>query len=172
MSKPDKTNVMRILDQKKIPYTPHFYEGGDPTGDRAYGLHVAQALGQDPDRVYKTLTARGASKQILVYVIPTAETLDLKKAARAAGEKSIALLHVSEIQSVTGYVRGGCSPVGLKKPYPVFLHDAALDQSSICISAGRIGAQVELNPADLLSLLRAGTADLITQHSESQMQPD
>lgn len=160
MMKSNKTNVMRILDREKIPYTAHFYDGISPEGDRAYGLHVAQALGEDPDRVFKTLTARGASKQIWVFEIPVADNLDLKKAARAAGEKSIALLHVSELQSVTGYIRGGCSPVGMKKQYPVIFHETALMYDTIYISAGKRDAQVEVSPGALLELLHAQTADL------------
>lgn len=160
--KQEKTNVMRVLDQKKIPYTARFYEeGAGPEGTREYGLHVAQALGQDPCRGFKTLVARGASKGIYVFEVPVAETLDLKKAAKAVGEKSIELLHVSEINAVTGYIRGGCSPVGMKKQYPTVFHHTALDYETIYISAGKIGAQVELSPQDLLALLRAETADLI-----------
>lgn len=111
--KQEKTNVMRILDQKKIPYTAHFYdESQGPEGTREYGVHVAAALGQDPARGFKTLAARGASKGIYIFEVPVAESLDLKKAAKAVGEKSIELLHVSEINAITGYIRGGCSPVG------------------------------------------------------------
>ena len=117
--KEEKTNVMRILDQRKIPYTARFYEDSQgPEGTREYGVHVAEALGQDPARGFKTLVARGASKGIYVFEVPAPENLDLKKAARAVGEKSIELLHVAEINAVTGYIRGGCSPVGMKKQYP------------------------------------------------------
>ena len=162
--KEEKTNVMRILDQKKIPYTARFYEEGEgPEGVHDYGVHVAQALGQDPARGFKTLVARGASKGIYVFEVPVAESLDLKKAARAVGEKSIELLHVAEINAVTGYIRGGCSPVGMKKQYPTVFHESALDYDTIYISAGKIGAQVELAPGDLLALLRASTADLIVE---------
>lgn len=160
--KEEKTNVMRILDQKKIPYTAHFYEESEgPEGTREYGLHVAQALGQDPKQAFKTLTARGASGAVYVFDIPTPESLDLKKAAKAVGEKSIELLHVSEITAVTGYVRGGCSPIGMKKSYPTVFHTTALDFPTIYVSAGKIGAQVEAAPGDLLALLRARTADII-----------
>lgn len=155
-----KTNVLRILDQKKIPYTPHFYEGGGPEGTREYGVHVAAALGQDPRRGFKTLVAKGASKGVYVFVIPVAENLDFKKAAKAVGEKSVELLHVAEINAVTGYIRGGCSPIGMKKQYPTVFHETALEFESIYISAGKIGAQVELCPEALLELLRATTADL------------
>lgn len=160
--KDEKTNVMRILEQKKIPHTVSFYAGGEgPEGDREYGLHVAQELGQEPARVFKTLVARGASKTVYVYEVPVAENLDLKKAAKAVGEKSIELLHVAEINAVTGYIRGGCSPIGMKKQYPTVLHESALDFDTICVSGGKIGAQVELSPGDLIGLLRAITADII-----------
>ena len=162
--KEEKTNVMRILDQKKIPYTARFYEEGEgPEGTREYGVHVAQALGQDPARGFKTLVARGASKGIYVFEVPVAETLDLKKAARAVGETSIQLLHVSEINAVTGYIRGGCSPVGMKKAYPTVFHETVTDYDTVYISAGKIGAQVELAPRPLLELLGAETADLIVK---------
>ncbi len=160
--KDEKTNVMRILDQKKVPYTPHFYEEGQgPEGTREYGVHVAQALGQDPRRAFKTLVAKGASGGYYVFDIPTPDSLDLKKAARAAGEKSIELLPVKDITAVTGYIRGGCSPVGMKKQYPAVFHQTALEFETIYISAGKIGAQVEIEPQALLRLLRAGTADIV-----------
>ena len=149
--KEEKTNVMRVLDQKKIPYTAHFYEDSQgPQGTREYGVHVAQALGQDPARGFKTLVARGASKGIYVFEVPVAE-------------KSIELLHVAEINAVTGYIRGGCSPVGMKKHYPTVFHKTVTDYETIYISAGKIGAQVELAPGPLLELLGAETADLIVE---------
>ena len=147
--KEEKTNVMRILDQRKIPYTARFYEDSQgPEGTREYGVHVAEALGQDPARGFKTLVARGAAKGIYVFEVP-------------AGEKSIELLHVAEINAVTGYIRGGCSPVGMKKQYPTVFHRTALDYETVYISAGRIGAQVELAPRALLDLLGASTADIV-----------
>lgn len=160
--KDEKTNVMRILDQKKIPYTPYFYEENEgPEGTREYGVHVAQALGQDPRRGFKTLVAKGASGGYYVFDIPVSESLDLKKAARAAGEKSVELLPVKDITAVTGYIRGGCSPVGMKKQYPTIFHQTALEFETIYVSAGKIGAQVEVAPQALLGLLRAETADII-----------
>lgn len=160
--KDEKTNVMRILDQKKIPYTAHFYEESEgPEGTREYGVHVAQALGQDPERAFKTLVAKGASGWYYVFDIPTPASLDLKKAARAAGEKSVELLPVKDITAVTGYIRGGCSPVGMKKQYPTIFHQTALEFESIYVSAGKIGAQVEVAPGALLDLLRGETADII-----------
>ena len=154
--KKEKTNVMRILDQRKIPYTARFYEDeAGPEGTREYGVHVARALGQDPARGFKTLVARGASKGIYVFEVPVAENLDLKKAARAVGEKSIELLHVAEINAVTGYIRGGCSPVGMKKQFKTVIDDSAQDLEAMVVSAGKIGFQVELSPADLAGLVRA-----------------
>ena len=159
--KEEKTNVMRILDQKKIPYTARFYEEGEgPEGTREYGVHVAQALGQDPARGFKTLVARGASKGIYVFEVPVAETLDLKKAARAVGEKSIAMIHQKELLPLTGYVHGGCSPVGMKKQFPTVFHETAEILDTITVSAGKIGYQVELAPADLIALVGGKTADL------------
>ena len=162
--KENKTNVMRILDQKKIPYTAHFYEESDgPEGTREYGVHVALALGQDPARGFKTLVARGSSGGIYVFEVPVADNLDLKKAARAVDEKSVELLHVAEINTITGYIRGGCSPIGMKKQFPTVFHLTVLDYDSVYVSAGKIGAQVELAPGALLDLLRAKTADLVSE---------
>lgn len=157
--KEEKTNVMRVLDQKKIPYTPHTYPHGD--GEAQDGVTVAQNLGINPAQVFKTLVTKGASGGYYVFDIPVAATLDLKKAAKAVGEKSIELLHVAEINAVTGYIRGGCSPVGMKKQYPTVFHRTALDYETVYISAGRIGAQVELAPRALLDLLGASTADIV-----------
>ena len=160
--KEEKTNVMRILEQRKIPYTAHTYEESDsPLGDREYGLHIAEKLGQPVESVYKTLVARGASGQLCVFCIPVAESLDLKKAAKAAGEKSVELIAVKELPSLTGYVRGGCSPVGMKKQYPTVFHDAVEHCAAVFVSAGRIGSQIELSPAALLGLIGAKTADVI-----------
>ena len=162
--KVEKTNVMRILDREKIPYTARFYEETQgPEGTREYGLHVAEALGQDPARGFKALAARGASGGICVFEVPAAENLDLKKAARAVGEKSVELLRVAEINAVTGYIRGGCSPVGMKKRYPTVFHRTALDYETIFISGGRIGAQVEVSPQALLDLLGASVADITAE---------
>ena len=153
-----KTNVMRVLEQKKIPYTPHSYPHGEGAVD---GVTVAALTGLPPEKVFKTLVTRGASKRNYVFVIPVAEELDLRKAARAAGEKSVALIHVSEINALTGYVRGGCSPVGMKKRLDTYYHESCLGLDSMAVSAGKIGAQVELAPAALLKLTDGKTADLI-----------
>lgn len=158
--KDEKTNVMRILDQKKLPYTPHAYSVGDEAPD---GVSVAQMLSQDPAAVFKTLVAKGASGRYYVFDIPVAATLDLKKAAKAVGEKSVAMLPARELLPLTGYVHGGCSPVGMKKRFPTLFHQSCLAHETICVSAGRVGFQVELKPADLLALAGASTADLIAE---------
>ena len=153
-----KTNVMRVLDQKKIVYTPHSYPHSDEAVD---GVTVAALTGLKPEKVFKTLVTVGASKRNYVFVIPVAEELDLKKAAKAAGEKSVAMLHVSQLLDLTGYARGGCSPVGMKKQFPTFYHVSCLGLDTMAVSAGKIGAQAELAPADLIRLTRGQTADLI-----------
>ena len=153
-----KTNVMRLLEQKKIKYTAREYPHGDEPVD---GVTVAESLGQPVEKVFKTLVARGASKKIYVFDIPVAEELDLKKAAKAVGEKSIAMIHVKEITELTGYVRGGCSPVGMKKQYPTVFHESCLTQDTIMVSAGKIGYQAELSPEELIRLTRGTTADII-----------
>ena len=158
----EKTNVMRLLDQKKVPYTPHTYPHGDDAVD---GVTVAQMTGMDPAKVFKTLVARGGSKTPYVFVIPVACELDLKKAANAVGEKSIAMLHVSELTPLTGYVRGGCSPVGMKKQLRTVFAAQALAQETILVSAGKIGYQVETAPQDLIALVGATTADLTIEES-------
>lgn len=156
-SSEEKTNVMRVLDQKKIPYTAHFYPHGDEAVD---GVTVAGLTGLDPDSVFKTLVTVGAGKKNYVFVIPVAKELNLKKAAKAVREKSVAMIHVSEITPLTGYVRGGCSPIGMKKRFPTVLDSSALSQAHITVSAGKIGAQVCLAPQDLLKLIGGTTADL------------
>lgn len=155
----EKTNVMRLLDQKKVPYTPHTYPHGDDAVD---GVTVAQMTGMDPAKVFKTLVARGASKTPYVFVIPVACELDLKKAAKAVGEKSIAMLHVSELTPLTGYVRGGCSPVGMKKAFPTVFDESVNNVPTVMVSAGKIGFQIECAPADLIKLTRAATAHITT----------
>ena len=159
-AKEEKTNVMRILEQKNIPYTPHTYEHEE--GVAVDGVTVAASLGQDPECVFKTLVARGASKGIYVFCIPVAENLDLKKAARAVGEKSIEMIHVKEINALTGYIRGGCSPVGMKKQYPTVFHETAEIVDTMMVSAGKIGYQVELAPSALIELVGGTLADITT----------
>lgn len=155
-----KTNVMRALEQKKITYTPHSYPHGDDALD---GATVAQLIGKAPEQVYKTLVTVGASKNHYVFVIPVLAELNLKKAAKAVGEKSIAMLHVSELLPLTGYVRGGCSPIGMKKQFRTVIDASCEAQDTITVSAGKIGQQVEVAPADLLKLIRGTTADVINE---------
>ena len=153
----EKTNVMRLLEQKGIPYTPHDYRASGAVG----GTEVAAALGEDPARVFKTLVTVGASGGYYVFVIPVAEELDLKKAAKAVGEKSIAMLPQKELLPLTGYLHGGCSPIGMKKPFPTVLHQSAAERESIYVSAGKVGFQAELAPADLQKMLPMRLADVI-----------
>ena len=158
-SKEEKTNVMRVLEQKKIPYTPHTYDHEE--GVAVDGVTVAQSLHQDVETVFKTLVARGASKGVYVFAIPVADNLDLKKAARSVGEKSIEMIHVKELLALTGYVRGGCSPVGMKKQYPTVFHETVEILDTIMVSAGKIGYQVQLSPTDLLGLVDATADDIV-----------
>lgn len=155
-----KTNVMRLLEQKKIKFTPHEYAHGEEAVD---GATVAKIIGRDPACVFKTLVTRGASKTIYVFVIPVLCELDLKKAAKAVKEKSIAMIHVSEINALTGYVRGGCSPIGMKKQYKTTFDISALEQETMLVSAGKIGYQIELAPQYLITLTRGQTADVVTE---------
>ena len=157
-NKEEKTNVMRVLEQKKIAYTPHSYPHED--GVAVDGVTVAKSMGFAPEQVFKTLVARGASGQHYVFDVPVAENLDLKKAAKAVGEKSIEMIHQKELLPLTGYVHGGCSPVGMKKQFPTVFHETAEIIDTITVSAGKIGYQVELAPADLIALVGGKTADL------------
>ncbi len=154
--KETKTNVMRILDQKKIPYQVHHYAHGEGAVD---GASVAAMLGQNPAQVFKTLVTRGPGG-FFVFVVPVEKELDLKAAARAAGEKSVEMIHVKELTPVTGYVRGGCSPIGMKKQFPTVLDESCLAFPTIIYSAGRIGSQVETSPADLIRITGAKTAPI------------
>ena len=156
--KSEKTNVMRLLDKAKIKYEPHEYPHGDGAVD---GQTVARICNQNPEQVFKTLVVRGASKTIYVFVIPVTSELDLKKAAKASGEKSVAMIHVSEINALTGYVRGGCSPVGMRKQYKTFYNISAADKPTIMVSAGKIGYQVELAPDELVKLTCGSYAELV-----------
>ena len=157
--KDEKTNVMRTLEQKKIPYTAHTYPHED--GVAVDGVTVAGMLNQDPAAVFKTLVAKGASGGYYVFDIPVAETLDLKKAAKAVREKSIVMLPSKELLPLTGYVHGGCSPVGMKKLFPTVFHESCLLYDIMMVSAGKIGFQVALRPTDLIALVGAVTADII-----------
>ena len=155
-SKEEKTNVMRTLEQKKLPYTAHTYDPAGPID----GVSVAQTLGQPPERVFKTLVTKGASGAYYVFDIPVAENLDLKKAAKAVGEKSVAMLPQKELLPLTGYVHGGCSPVGMKKQFPTVFHETVLLYDTVCVSAGKIGFQVELEPQALIRITQGKTADV------------
>ena len=155
--KEQKTNVMRLLEQKKIAYTKHEYPH---EGEAVDGETVARLIGRDPACVFKTLVTAGASRTNYVFVIPVLKELDLKKAAKAAGEKSIAMIPARDITPLTGYVRGGCSPVGMKKQLKTIFDASALRQSAIIVSAGKIGAQVECAPDALLLLTRGIYADV------------
>lgn len=147
----EKTNVMRVLDQKKVPYTPHHYAHPDGAVD---GASVAALIDKDPASVCKTLVTQGASKKYYVFVIPVLKELDLKAAAKAVGEKSIELIKQAQLLPLTGYVHGGCSPVGMKKQFPTVFDQSVEGLDTITVSAGKIGAQVEVAPAALAGLVR------------------
>lgn len=151
----NKTNAMRILEREKIVYAVHEYSGGALSG-----IEAAAALGEDPAFVFKTLVTSGASGRNYVFVIPVAAELDLKKAAAAVGEKSVEMLPQKQLFPLTGYVHGGCSPVGMKKLFPTFFDSSALGKT-IFVSGGRVGAQVEVAFCDLARILSAHSADLI-----------
>ena len=156
-NKEEKTNVMRTLDQKKIPYTAHSYDPDGPID----GVSVAQILGQPAEQVFKTLVTKGAGGGYYVFDIPVAENLDLKKAAKAVGEKSIEMIHVKDITAVSGYVRGGCSPIGMKKQYPTVIQECAANFDKVYVSGGRIGTTLCMAPEDLKKVSRAEYADFI-----------
>ncbi|MCC0648657.1 Cys-tRNA(Pro) deacylase [Clostridioides sp. ZZV15-6598] len=153
-----KTNAMRILDSNKIDYKVLSYE---VKSEHVDGVEVAHDIGRDVNEVYKTLVTQGVSKSIYVYVIPVHENLDLKKAAKVAKEKSVDMIHVKDINKLTGYIRGGCSPVGMKKLYKTFVNESAKQLDTIIVSAGKIGYQIELSPLDLQELIKVEFADVI-----------
>ena len=157
MGKQDKTNCMRVLESKKIAYTPHLYEA-DPT---LTGGDIATLLGENPSQVFKTLVTVGKPQKYYVFVVPVNEELNLKKAAAAAGEKSVCMIPQRDLLPLTGYVHGGCSPIGMKKRFPSFIHGSASGLSRIFVSAGRVGCQVELDPADLIRVAELVPADLV-----------
>ncbi len=158
-----KTNAMRMLDRAGVPYQVHTYDHDDGLID---GVSVASKLGEDPNRVYKTLVTRSVGDNLFVFVIPVDCELDLKKAARAVKQKSVSMIHVSEINKLTGYIRGGCSPIGMRKLYPTVIHSAATSLPSFAISGGKIGLQVELNPLQLAQTIKADFADLVLAAKE------
>lgn len=158
MAKESKTNAMRILDRNKIQYKTHTYDHEDGKID---GLAVAHKLNEDENIVFKTLVTIGHSRNYFVYVIPVAQELDLKKCAKVAKEKNVEMIHVKDINKITGYIRGGCSPLGMKKEFKTFFQESALDHDSIVFSGGRIGSQIEMNPNDLKKVIDCEFADLI-----------
>ncbi|MBQ4424818.1 MAG: Cys-tRNA(Pro) deacylase [Lachnospiraceae bacterium] len=153
----DKTNVMRILDAKKIPYKAHTYR---PDASMS-GTEIAALLGEDPDKVFKTLVTAGRSGQHYVFVIPVTAELNLKKAAAASGEKAVAMIRQKELLPLTGYIHGGCSPIGMKKPFPTFIHETAQQQETVFVSAGKVGFQIELSPEELAGAAGCRVADLV-----------
>lgn len=153
-----KTNVERILEQNKVSFTVTHY---DPDDGKIDGVSVAEKVGKPVECVYKTLVTIGQSKQLYVLLIPVAENLDLKKSAKVCGEKSIDMIPVKDIEKHTGYIRGGCSPIGMKKKYKTFIHEAASELDQITVSGGKIGTQVSLKPETLKQLVQAEFADLI-----------
>ncbi len=155
-----KTNVMRLLDKEKIPYEVTSYDASDGKID---GEAVAYKIGKSPQQVYKTLVACGHSNNNYVFVIPVREELDLKKASKLTGEKSIEMLHVKDLQKVTGYIRGGCSPIGMKKLFKTYIHEEAQNEETITFSAGKIGLQVTLAPETLKHYIHAEYGDLVVK---------
>lgn len=153
-----KTNAVRLIEQSGIPCREHFYEFDEHDLN---GNHAAEAIGMPPEQVFKTLVARGAKTGINVFCIPVCCALDLKKAARAAGDKNMELVPVKELLSLTGYIRGGCSPVGMKKKYPTFFDETAMLWDEIAISAGERGHQMVVNPDQLVSFLDAMYEEII-----------
>ena len=158
-TKDEKTNVMRTLEQKGIPYTAHAYAHEE--GVAVDGVTVAEMLGQDPEQVFKTLVARGERTGIHVFCIPVCCELDLKKAAKAAGDKNMEMVAVKDLLSLTGYIRGGCSPVGMKKKYPTHFDETAQLWDEIAVSAGARGHQMILPPEALAELVEAEFVDII-----------
>lgn len=155
----EKTNVMRILDRKKLRYTPHFYtESGEVSG-----LEIAKVLNEEPKQVFKTLVTVGKSKKNYVFMVPVCCELDLKKAAKTAGEKSIDMIKSKELLPLTGYIHGGCSPIGMKKLFPTFIHESVLNLDKFYFSGGKIGCQVETTFENLQKAVPVKTADITVE---------
>ena len=157
MSEAAKTNAMRILEREGVPHTVHIYDpdlGID-------GVSVARQLGQDPQAVFKTLVTQGKSGEHFVFMIPVAQELDLKKAAKACGEKSVAMIKSRDLLPTTGYVHGGCSPIGMKKPFPTYCDETCVLFDTIIFSGGRIGTQIEMSFDDLCQLVDVEPVDLV-----------
>lgn len=159
MAKVEKTNVMRILDQKKINYKSYEYSDTEAIS----GVEVAEVLGENPNKVFKTLVTVGATKANYVFMIPVHKELDLKKAAKAVSEKSIAMIKSKELLPLTGYIHGGCSPIGMKKQFRTVVDMSATDFETILFSAGKIGFQVEVALADLQKVVRCEMADVVIE---------
>jgi Cys-tRNA(Pro)/Cys-tRNA(Cys) deacylase len=155
-----KTNAMRILDKAGISYNTYTYEHSDGLID---GISVAKKMGQPIEQVYKTLVTQGASRDFFVFVIPVAEELDLKAAARSVNEKAVEMIKVADINKVTGYIRGGCSPIGMKKDYKMVLDSSCKVLDTFIVSAGKIGHQIEMSPNDLIGLIHCSTESIIMQ---------
>ncbi len=153
-----KTNVYRIFDKEKLPYTPHTYPHGDEAVD---GMTISASLGIAPEKIFKTLVTVGSDKNYYVFDVPVNRELDLKKAAAAVGVKSVSMIKVAEINKITGYVRGGCSPVGMKKKYRTVFDATAENCGTMLVSAGKIGWQIEAKPADLAKISGATFADIL-----------
>lgn len=159
MGKEVKTNAMRILDRNKISYRINLYE----CEEFIDGVHIADLLGQDYAMSFKTLVMVGKSRQYYVFAIPIDKEADMKKAAKVVGEKSLEMVHVKDINQVTGYIRGGCTPIGMKKNYPTVVHESARELSEIIISGGRLGTQIFLAPDDLVKVTHGKYADVIVK---------
>lgn len=156
MKKEEKTNVMRVLDAKKISYESHAYK---PDATMS-GEEIAALLGEDADKVFKTLVTQGKTGAFYVFVIPVKGELDLKKAAKACGEKAVSMIKQKDLLPLTGYVHGGCSPIGMKKHFPTFIHETAVGYDTVFVSAGKVGFQIELAPADLIAAAEIRVEDL------------
>ena len=153
----DKTNVMRVLDSKKIAYESHSYK---PDATMS-GEEIAALLGEDADKVFKTLVTQGKTGAYYVFVVPVRAELDLKKAAKAAGEKAISMIKQKDLLPLTGYVHGGCSPIGMKKQFKTFIHETVLEHDKVFVSAGKVGFQIELSPDDLVAAAGCIPADIV-----------
>lgn len=162
MGKEVKTNAMRMLDRQKIPYQLNTYE----CGELIDGVTIADQLGQSYDMSFKTLVMIGKSRQYYVFALPVDKEVDMKKAAKAVGEKSVEMLPVKDINKVTGYIRGGCTPIGMKKQFPTVIDESAADLPEMIVSGGRLGEQIILKPEDLLKVTGGKFADIIRKEQE------
>ncbi len=162
MKKEEKTNVMRLLEGKKIPYKSYSYEP-IPTMS---GEEIAGILGEEPEKVFKTLVTQGKSGAYYVFVVPVDSNLDLKKAAKASGEKAVSMIKQKDLLPLTGYVHGGCSPIGMKKQFPTFIHKTSEQYDKIYVSAGKVGFQIEILPQDLISVTGCKVAELVEDEKQ------